>query len=155
MKNLIIYTFIVSITIYAFIVHRKYTGANAVSLNKGYRAHEKDIATLLSRIKWVNGYKNRTNYALRYIIYSTIISGLLYIIIGNISAGTFLQMFLIIWLSLYSLQKYFEHHAEKYAHYYIYDNIKMLQKCLKLKNVNNLSTYVNNKPITSKCHNFK
>ena len=154
MENLIIYTLIICITIYAFILNRKYTGANAVSLNKGYRADENDIAILLSRIKWVNRYKNRVNYVLRYIIYSSIISSLLCIVVGDVPAGTFLQMFLITWLSIYSLHKYFDHHAEKYAHYYIYDNVKMLQKLLRLKDIDDFPTHINNEPITSECHNF-
>jgi hypothetical protein len=155
MKSLIIYIIVIGLAIYAFIMHhRKYTGANAISLNKGYRSKEDSNEILFSRIKWVNGYKNRVNYSLRYIIYAVIITALLSIIIENVPSGIFLQMVLITWLALYSMHNYFHHHADKYAHYYIHDNIRTLQKRLKLKDVINLPTNINNDPLTAECHNF-
>ena len=154
MKNIYNYLIIISVLIIVIILHHKYTGINAVSINKGNRGKKDNVKILLSRIKWVNKYKSRINYYLRYIIYSIVISSLVCIIIQTFSLLIFIQLLFIIWLTLYSLHNYFYHHSDKYAHYYIDDNVSTIQKILNFKNITSLPTIKNNSSILSEGHNF-
>lgn len=158
MINIIGYIIIGIVVILIGKKYKSQMGPNSQSLNKGYGKRSDNIKTLLKRIEWVNRYKGRCNYPIRFIIYAVILSILVSILIYDKKLPpitTFIQMVLVLWVALLSLQLYFDHHVDKYAHYYIDKNLKYITKRLKLKLPKDVPTYENNEPLTADCHNFK
>lgn len=153
-RNILIYVSIFAIFVYAYIAHIKYVGENAISANAGYRFPTDSVETLVARIKWANGYTRRVSYTLRYLIYACIISWLVCIVVENVKPWVLIQLVLVIWLALMSFHRYFYHHADKYPHYYIHDNVCQIQKLLGLKDIDNLPIRTNTEPLYTECHNY-
>lgn len=124
--------------------------------NKGYGNKDDEIDVLLSRIGWANRYKRRIGFFARYLFYSLLIVFMLFVVCLNRVAkpqeyisGVFLCVFILV-----AFHQYTQHHCEKFGHYAIDRNIKILRKKLGVKQVKDL-TASNHKFIgASDCWNF-
>jgi hypothetical protein len=140
------------ITIYYF---KKYTGVAVYS--KGYGDTKDSISTLFQRIDWSNHYKGRDNLYIRHLLYSIAIVFIILSITKNALPEiiSYIQGVFIMFVLLQAFNNYFIYHSEKFAHYAIDSNLKLLRKKLKIKREKKITKIWHEKfPGASPCWNF-
>lgn len=148
---------IIIITIFIFTIYKifKYNyGHLNPYIIKGYGKNTENIKILLDRIEYSNHYFGRYNINVRYGFYSIIIAFLMNIIhCEKYNSLYMLQSILIIWSILICMNGFFIHHSDKFASYYIDNNINIIRSKLNLKSdIKKLKSYKNFKD--DNCINF-
>lgn len=154
MKKIFFSILIVLIVVLIFYYCKKYSGIAVYS--KGY-GHPKDtVETLFDRMEWANHYKGRDAIFLRHFLYSLVITFVVLSVLENRlpSIQKYFQGVFLVFLMLQTFYNYFQYHAEKFAHFSIEDNIKLLRKKLKLKKGRLSKIWYTKFPGASPCRNF-
>jgi hypothetical protein len=152
---MLIVSILVIIVAYCALIAGPQSSPENSAYNRGYGEDSDTVDTLVSRIEWSNHYKSRIHLVHRFVVFSFIIGVVVITCIQNrIPSGIDLARFVFICtvMSL-ALNKYITHHGEKFPHYAIDRNVKLLRKKLGLqKNLptRNLQIF----PNTSECWNF-
>ncbi len=102
---------------------------------KGYGQKSESIGVLLDRTEWVNHYKGRLNLVWRHLFYSMAIVFMASLVVCSELPQPlkYIQGVLIVFVLLQTFHHYTQHHCEKFGHYAVDRNIKLIRKKLKLK----------------------
>lgn len=122
--------------------------------NKGYGSGRDNVNILLDRIQYANHYKGRLNIYSRHIVYAFLIVVVLSQIWPSISILQFIQAVFVTFLLIQSFYVYTQHHSEKFPHYSIDRNIRLIKKKLRLKGACKLSPSKRIFSSASSCWNF-
>ena len=149
------YIFIlIFIVILAYALCKNECGPSISIYQSGYGDKKENVATLLDRTEWANKYKARLNYNLRYIFLATLLMlGVTIVIDIYLSQVEFIRGVFIMFVVFYAFHNFINHHSEKFGHYAVDRNIKIIRKKLHLKKkdlkVSNIK-FSNSSP----CYNF-
>lgn len=104
---------------------------------KGYGGKKESIATLLTRTEWANNYKGRINIVWRHMAYAFLIVLILSLVLFSevLSPQKYVQGVFTVFILLQAFHFFTQHHCEKFAHYAIDRNIKIIRKRLGLSKV--------------------
>lgn len=103
--------------------------------NCSYGSLKEPVSKIIDRIDWANRYKARVFQKLRFLFCSIILTFFVLFIYENQipQFSRYLQCLFISWIIMVAFYQYTEHHGDKYAHYGIDRNVKLLRKKLQLK----------------------
>jgi hypothetical protein len=150
--------FFVLVFILVIVLFAKYCGkyCGTAVYSKGYGSVKEPINTLIDRIDWANNYKGRVDINSRYLIYSLVITFCILSVTENRlpSVLSYIRGVLIMFILLRTFHFYLNHHAEKFPHYAIDRNIKILRKKMKLKKSSVQDSKYKIFPGSSSCWNF-
>jgi hypothetical protein len=129
------YIFIIILLIISFFILKKQIGSLNENNSKGYSDKMDNVSIIIDRIEWASLHPTRINIHVRYIIWSAILSYLSCMILLNKFPPSylFIQLFLILWIGLISIDGFFDWHSDKFSIYTIIDNIHKLRKKLNVK----------------------
>jgi len=150
----LIYYILVAIVLKILWPYVNYTPTDKC-FNCAYGSSKDSIGTIIDRIDWANHYKGRIPHTLRYLFCAIILTFLILFIYENSvpKFSRFIQCLFISWIVLVAFYEYTQHHGDKYAHYGIHRNTKLLRKKLQTpKKTVKPSDIIF--PLASDCFNF-
>lgn len=147
-SNILGYTIIVVIFAIATFLLMKQHGPECPEMATGYGRRSEEISTLLSRLRWANSYKGRINYTLRYFVFAFIVFFLATVSAGGSfpSASRFFPAVLVVWCCLIALHNFFDHHVDKFGHYFVDRNSRLIER--KIDRIEKKSLLLNPHKIT-------
>lgn len=127
---------IVIIVVYCVSLSVPDTLPESSSYNRGYGLNEDSVDTLVSRIAWSNHYKARIYTVPKILVTSAALGVIALTCVQNkLPSGIDLARFVFVsTIILTACGNYLSHHGEKFPHYAIDRNVKLLQKKLGLQN---------------------
>lgn len=135
LTNILGYIGIVLLVVYATLIIMKQHGPECSEMSLGHGKKKEKIAVLLDRIQWANKYKGRLAYTLRHFVFAFIVLFISVVSLGGDFplAIRFFPALLVAWVCMVALHKFFDHHTDKFAHYFVNTNANIIRKKLRLR----------------------
>ncbi len=152
----VIYILVLALFIISLCVNITQSGPLNATTRKGYMQPGDSVATMLDRVQWSNQHHGRINYICRYFTWAVPISFMVSIVFLNRlpDSVTFVQVLLVVWISLLSYDSFFNFHADKFSSYTVDQNIKGIRKALGYMKGYELSEQTEKFPGHSDCFTF-
>lgn len=132
MKNILLYILIIIILFVSIMLGSKSCTPYSPDFNRGYGSRKDDVETLLNRTEWANNYKGRLYFVFRHIFYSIVITFIILCMVYNTLPPPmiFLQCAFVNFILLHAFHNYIQYHCEKFSHYAIDRNLKIVRQKL-------------------------